>query len=150
MKWWVVSCAAILAGCAPQQVTAAKPCIVETQTFNNDGSETQLQMLVAKDAEKCAIFVARIVADPETTTTKGEIITPASHGTANGFTERTGLVVRGVAAAVGFGTGAATQQIAVGAVYRPHKGYVGDDEFGFVVRSVRRGVFRVKVRVAAI
>lgn len=145
MRWMVLAGVVALAGCAGQQVTAANPCVVNQQVFSDDGSETPLQMQVAKNADKCVVFVARVVGDPQSM--RGRVISPPTHGTAEGFAEPTGLNVRGVGMATGLGVPPNAQQIALGAVYRPAPGFVGKDEFRFAVNPVRRGTFRVQVEV---
>ena len=142
--WKLLGSMIALAGCAGEQITASNPCVIGGQPFSDDGSETPLQMRVAKDADKCVIFVAKIMGEPGSV--KGIIINEPRHGTAEGFSEPTGLVVRGVQMSVGMSIPNA-QQLAVGASYRPARSYVGNDEFRFSMAPVRRGTFRVQVQV---
>lgn len=144
MRWIVLACVLISGGCVGEQVTASKPCIVGNQPFNDDGSETPLQMFVARDADRCVIFVGRTAGQPGSL--KSTITANPQHGTAEGFSEPTSLVVRGVSRSIGFGAPNA-QQLAIGALYRPAKSYVGDDEFRFSAAPMRRGIFRVQVQV---
>lgn len=140
MRWVIVFAGVGLLGCA-EQVTADRQCVIESQRFLVDDPQVILRMKVASNADRCVVYIGTVVGK-----NGGAIIQQPSHGAAEIHSERTQTNVRGVSAAVGFGSSSA-EQIAFGAVYHPTKGYVGDDEFTFNAAPARRNTFTVHIQV---